>query len=253
MDVAGQSRMPTKIEKQWQNLKSRSRAELTLCQKADSTTGEGRNNYRLTPLAEAVLAVVGTTSPNLLGIEGGIDTDQCRSLTKPKTTSLRAGRWTRMRRPWSLVQQLLCYVGRGLLQWQGDRLRQQQLLKSDGHHWAGPGGTTWSTTNLEAQHTARRLGSRHTGCGQAVLQRHPGAATGEYAEVRGTKDYQPLTGSWTRMRRPFSLRQHCCRWKDDQHHQAYADRDPLVHNQFGGPAYRLQAADRQYYSGAVTG
>lgn len=55
------------------------------------------------------------------------------------------------------------------------------------------------------------------------------------------------TGSWTRMRRPFSLRQHCCCWKGDQHHQAYADRDPLVHNQFGGPAYRLQAADRQYY------
>ncbi|KAG0440726.1 hypothetical protein HPB47_016201, partial [Ixodes persulcatus] len=62
------------IKKQWQNLKSRSRAELTLSKKADSTTG--RNDYRLTPLAEAVLAVVGTTSPNLLGIEGGIDTDQ---------------------------------------------------------------------------------------------------------------------------------------------------------------------------------
>ncbi|KAG0412886.1 hypothetical protein HPB47_009981, partial [Ixodes persulcatus] len=76
MDAAGPSRMPPKIKKQWQNLKSRSRAELTLSKKADSTTGTGRNDYRLTPLAEAVLAVVGTTSPNLLGIEGGIDTDQ---------------------------------------------------------------------------------------------------------------------------------------------------------------------------------
>ncbi|KAG0413298.1 hypothetical protein HPB47_009559 [Ixodes persulcatus] len=57
-----------------------------------------------------------------------------------ETTSFRNGRWTRMRRPWSLVQQLLCYVGRGLLQWQGDRLRQQLLLKGDRHHWAGAGG-----------------------------------------------------------------------------------------------------------------
>ncbi|KAG0437159.1 hypothetical protein HPB47_017570 [Ixodes persulcatus] len=69
-------RTVSQIKKQWQNLKSRSRAELTLSKKADSTTGTGRNDYRLTPLAEAVLAVVGTTSPNLLGIEGGIDTDQ---------------------------------------------------------------------------------------------------------------------------------------------------------------------------------
>ncbi|KAG0435261.1 hypothetical protein HPB47_018591 [Ixodes persulcatus] len=64
------------IKKQWQNLKSRSRAELTLSKKADSTTGAGRNDYRLTPLAEAVLAVIGSTSPNFLGIEGGMDTDQ---------------------------------------------------------------------------------------------------------------------------------------------------------------------------------
>ncbi|KAG0443285.1 hypothetical protein HPB47_015088 [Ixodes persulcatus] len=64
------------IKKQWQNLKSRSRAELTLSKKADSTTGAGRNDYRLTPLAEAVLAVIGSTSPNLLGIEGGMDTDE---------------------------------------------------------------------------------------------------------------------------------------------------------------------------------
>ncbi|KAG0425762.1 hypothetical protein HPB47_027097 [Ixodes persulcatus] len=58
-----------------------SRAELTLSKKADSTTGAGRNKYRLTPLAEAVLAVIGTTSPNLLGIEGVIDTDQVEEST----------------------------------------------------------------------------------------------------------------------------------------------------------------------------
>ncbi|XP_042144231.1 zinc finger protein 782-like [Ixodes scapularis] len=64
------------LKKQWQNLKSRSRAELTLSKRADSTTGAGRNDHTLTPLAEAVLAVIGSTSPNLLGIEGGIDTDE---------------------------------------------------------------------------------------------------------------------------------------------------------------------------------
>ncbi|KAG0434159.1 hypothetical protein HPB47_019314 [Ixodes persulcatus] len=41
-----------------------------------SSTGAGSNDYRLTLLAEAVLAVIGTTSPNLLGIERVIDTDQ---------------------------------------------------------------------------------------------------------------------------------------------------------------------------------
>lgn len=41
-----------------------------------SSTGAGRNDHTLTPLAEAVLAVIGSTSPNLLGIEGGVDTDE---------------------------------------------------------------------------------------------------------------------------------------------------------------------------------
>ncbi|XP_042147836.1 uncharacterized protein LOC121836748 [Ixodes scapularis] len=41
-----------------------------------SSTGAGCNDHTLTPLAEAVLAVIGSTSPNLLGIEGGIDTDE---------------------------------------------------------------------------------------------------------------------------------------------------------------------------------
>ncbi|KAM7297533.1 uncharacterized protein ISCGN_022684 [Ixodes scapularis] len=45
-----------------------------------SSRGAGRNDHTLTPLAEAVLAVIGSSSPNLLGIEGGIDTDESRDL-----------------------------------------------------------------------------------------------------------------------------------------------------------------------------
>ncbi|KAG0419039.1 hypothetical protein HPB47_004412 [Ixodes persulcatus] len=98
---------------------SGSRAELTLSKKADSTTG--RNDYRLTPLVEAVLAVIGIRSSNLLGIEEGIDTDR-------------------------LVLQLLCHAlkglchaVKGLCQWRKDRLSLRQqllLLKGDQYHRA---------------------------------------------------------------------------------------------------------------------
>ncbi|KAM7280927.1 nuclear apoptosis-inducing factor 1-like [Ixodes scapularis] len=82
------------LKKQWQNLKSRSRAELTLSKKAHSTTGAGRNDHTLTPLAEAVLAVIGSTSPNLLGIEGGIDTDEASTApvsVQPTTNEVGGG------------------------------------------------------------------------------------------------------------------------------------------------------------------
>ncbi|XP_040068033.1 nuclear apoptosis-inducing factor 1-like [Ixodes scapularis] len=77
------------LKKQWQNLKCRSRAELALSKRAHSTTGAGRNDHTLTQLAEAVLAVIGSTSPNLLGIEGGIDTDEAStaSVSVQQTTN----------------------------------------------------------------------------------------------------------------------------------------------------------------------
>ncbi|XP_040062788.1 uncharacterized protein LOC115322807 [Ixodes scapularis] len=81
MDVAGPSRMPPKVKKS--NWSEDNKLQLVYeiekrkrIIKNKFNNNAGRNDHTLTPLAEAVLAVIGSTSPNLLGIEGGIDTDE---------------------------------------------------------------------------------------------------------------------------------------------------------------------------------